>query len=51
LKRQVVKPVRDSLQVRECMEEVRTPGRGLVVATELGEFWSDLLLKPKAREV
>jgi hypothetical protein len=32
-------------------EEVRTPGRGPVAATELGEFWSDLLLKPKAREV
>jgi hypothetical protein len=25
--------VSDSLQVRECMEEVRTPGRGLVAAT------------------
>jgi hypothetical protein len=37
--------------VRECVEEVRTPGRGPVAATELGEFEFDLLLKPKAREV
>jgi len=40
----------DSLQVRECVEEVRNPGRGLVATIELGEFWSGLLLKPKARE-
>ena len=51
MKKQVVRPVRDSLQVRECMEEVRTPGRSPIAATELGEFWSGLLLKPKAREV
>jgi hypothetical protein len=44
-------PMSDSLQVRECVEEVRTPRRGPVAATELGEFWSGLLLKPKAREV
>jgi hypothetical protein len=41
----------DSLQVRECAEEVRNPGRGHVAATELREFRSGLLLKPKAREV
>jgi hypothetical protein len=29
----------------------RTPGRNPVAATELGDFWSGLLLKPKAREV
>jgi hypothetical protein len=51
LKRQVVRPMSDSLQVRECVEEVRTPGRGPVAGTELGEFQSGLLLKPKAREV
>jgi hypothetical protein len=50
-KEQVSKPVSDSLQVRECAEEVRTPGRGPVAATELRDFWSGLLLKPKAREV
>jgi hypothetical protein len=44
-------PMSDSPQVRECAEEVRTLGRGLVAATKLGEFWSGLLLKPKAREV
>jgi hypothetical protein len=43
--------VGDSLQVRECTEEVRTPGRGPVAATELEEFRFGLLLKPKAREV
>ena len=41
----------DSLQVRERAEEVRTLGRGLVAAIELGEFRSSLFLKPKAREV
>ena len=41
----------DSLQVRECVEEVRTPGRSPVVARELEDFWSGLLLKPKGREV
>ena len=51
MKWQVVRPVSDSLQVRECTEKIRTIGRGLVAAMELGEFWSDLLLKPKAREV
>jgi hypothetical protein len=29
----------------------RTPGRNPVAATELGDFQSGLLLKPKAREV
>jgi hypothetical protein len=48
---QVVRIVSDSLQVRECVEEVRTPGRGPVASIELGELWSGLLLKPKAREV
>jgi hypothetical protein len=43
--------VSDSLQVRECTGEVRTPGRSPVVATELGDFRSSMLLKPKAREV
>jgi len=51
LNKKVVRLVRDSLQVRECAEEVRTPGRSFVDATELEEFWSDLLLKPKEREV
>ena len=51
MKKKVVRPVSDSLQVRECAEEVRTPGRSFVVAIEVGEFWSGLLLKPKAREV
>ena len=51
MKRQVVRLVSNSLQVRDCAKEVRTPGRGLVVATELRDFWSGLLLKPKAREV
>jgi hypothetical protein len=32
--------VSDSLQVRECAEEVRTPGRGPVATIELGEFQS-----------
>jgi hypothetical protein len=41
----------DSLQVRECTEEVRTPGRGPVASRELREFQSSLLLNPKAREV
>jgi hypothetical protein len=31
-------PMSDSLQVRYCAEEVRTPRRGPVAATELGEF-------------
>ena len=51
LKRQVVRPVSNSLQVRECTEGVRTLGRGHVAATELGEFQFGLLLKPKAREI
>ena len=51
MKRQVVRPVSDSIQVRECTEEVRNPRRGLVTATELGEFWFGLLLKPKERVV
>jgi hypothetical protein len=29
----------------------RVPGRGPVAASELGDFRSGLLLKPKAREV
>jgi hypothetical protein len=33
------------------MKEMRTPRRGLVAATELGDFWLSLLLKLKAREV
>jgi hypothetical protein len=40
-----------SLQVRECTEEVRTPGRSPVAATELRDFRSGLLLKPKGREL
>ena len=51
MKRQVGRPVSDSLQVRECMEEVRNPRRGHVATIELGEFRSVLLLKPKEREV
>jgi hypothetical protein len=51
LKKQVVRPVSNSLQVRECVEEVRTLGRSPVAAIELKEFFFDLLLKPKAREV
>ena len=51
MKRQVIRPMSDSLQVRECMEEVRTPGRSPIVATELGEFRFGLLLKPKVRKV
>jgi hypothetical protein len=51
LKRQVTQSVSDSLQVRECTEEVRTPGRSPVAATELRDFRSGLLLKPKGREV
>ena len=51
MKKQVVRPVSDSLQVKECAEEVITPGRSHVAATELGGFWSGLLLKLKAREV
>ena len=51
LNKQVFRHVSDSLQVRECAEEVRTPGRSLVAATELRDFWSGLLLKPKGREV
>ena len=37
--------------MRECAEEVRTPGRSPVVATKLGDFRFGLLLKPKAMEV
>jgi hypothetical protein len=37
--------------VRECAEEVRTPGRSPVATTELEDFQSGLLLKPKGREV
>ena len=51
MKKQVVRPVGDSLQMRECTEEVRTPGRGPVAATRIRELWFGLLLKPKAREV
>jgi hypothetical protein len=51
LKKQVVRPFSDSLQVRECVEEMRNPGRGPVAATELREFWFDMFLKPKEREV
>jgi hypothetical protein len=44
--------VSDSLQVRECAwRKERAPGRNPVAATELGDFWSGLLLKPKAREI
>jgi hypothetical protein len=35
LKKQVVRPVRNSLQVRECVEEVSSPGGSPVAATEL----------------
>jgi hypothetical protein len=35
VKEQVARPVRNSLQVRECVEEVKTPGRSPVAATEL----------------
>ena len=35
VKEQVVRPVRNSLQFRECVEEVKTPGRSPVAATEL----------------
>ena len=51
LKRQVTQFVSNSLQMRECMEEVRTPGRSPIAATEVGDFRSGLLLKPKGREV
>jgi hypothetical protein len=51
LKRYVSKPVSDLLLVRECTKEVRASGRGPVAATELRDFCSSLLLKPKAREV
>jgi hypothetical protein len=51
LKKKFVRHVSRSLQVRECVEEVRTPGRGPVATIELGEFHSGVLLKPKAREV
>jgi hypothetical protein len=50
MKKQVVRPMSESLQVRECVEEVRTPRRSPVATTELIEFQSSLLLKPKARE-
>jgi hypothetical protein len=45
------KPMSESLQVREYVEEVRTPRRGHVAATELGDFRSSIFLNPKAREV
>ena len=51
MKRLVFRLVSDSLQVRKCAEEVRTPRRCVVAATELRDFWFCLLLKPKAREV
>jgi hypothetical protein len=35
LKKQVVRPVRNSLQVREFVEEVSSPGGSPVAATEL----------------
>jgi hypothetical protein len=47
LKRQVVRPMRNSLQVRECVEEVNSPGGNPVTATELCEFLSGLLLNPR----
>ena len=47
LKKQVVRPMRNSLQVRECGEEVIYPGGSLVAATKLIEFYSGLLLKPR----
>jgi hypothetical protein len=34
-KKQVFKPMRNSLQVRECVEEVSSPGGSAVVAIEL----------------
>jgi hypothetical protein len=49
LKKQVVRPMRNSLQVRECGEEVSYPRRSLVAATKLIEFYSGLLLKPQKR--
>jgi hypothetical protein len=48
---QVSKPVSDSLQVRECTEEVRTSRRGPISSTELRDFRPGLLLKAKEREV
>jgi hypothetical protein len=51
LQRQVTQSMSESLQVGECMEEVRTPRRSHVATTELGDFWFGLLLKPKGREV
>jgi hypothetical protein len=38
LKRKVVKPMSDSLYLREFAEEVRNPRRGLAASTELREF-------------
>jgi hypothetical protein len=46
LKKQVVRPMRNSLQVRECGEEVSYPGGSLVATTKLIEFYYGLLLKP-----
>ena len=51
MKKQVVRFVSDSLQVRKCAEEVRTPGRGPIASTKLREFWPSLFMKPKEREV
>jgi hypothetical protein len=44
-------PVSDSLQVRECAKEGENSWKEPVAATELGDFRSGLLLKPKAREL
>jgi hypothetical protein len=38
VKEQVARPVRISLQVRECVEEVKTPGRSPIATTELSDF-------------
>jgi hypothetical protein len=46
LKKQVVRPMRNSLQVRECGEEVSYPGGSLITTTKLIEFYYGLLLKP-----
>jgi hypothetical protein len=39
----------DSLQVRECAEEVRPPGRGPIAATELKEFWSEPIAEAQSK--
>ena len=49
MKKKVFRPVRNSLQVRECVEEMISIGRSLVAAIELNKFQSGLLLKPKER--